>query len=356
MPLSQRPAFTLIELLVVISIIGLLIGLLLPALTTARQMARQSVCMSNLRQVGIGMATYATDSAGWLAGPTTSGATLADPTVPNAVKLESINRSNAPLQSYDWISPTLGDALSLSADPNQRLVEILNQRLLCASNELRYDFAFAGNAQLTLPNARDFFVLSYAMNHYFHFDNRPGSNFRGDAWPWTAQVSSMQQNGMRRLDYILNASNKAYVSEGTRFVDQGSLARPTPVVSFSGFFHETNPQGGNFMHGGWLFTGNGGNPYKWGNVFNFGAVTVFNRTRTRDFTDSDMLTRLAPGSRTAAFRHMGSSMNQVFFDGSARNQSPAEASRIHQHVPTGTVIGNANDVADPQAFNGQVVR
>ena len=50
--------FTIIELLVVIGIIVLMIGLLLPALSKARETSRRTVCMSNLRQIGIGMQTY----------------------------------------------------------------------------------------------------------------------------------------------------------------------------------------------------------------------------------------------------------------------------------------------------------
>ena len=66
-PRDPRPAgFTLIELLVVISIIALLIGLLLPALSSAREAARTSACLSNFRQLGIGVRTYANDFKGQL--------------------------------------------------------------------------------------------------------------------------------------------------------------------------------------------------------------------------------------------------------------------------------------------------
>jgi prepilin-type N-terminal cleavage/methylation domain-containing protein/prepilin-type processing-associated H-X9-DG protein len=54
-------AFTLVELLVVIAIIALLIALLLPALGKAKAAARTALCLSNKRQVGVAMATYAND-------------------------------------------------------------------------------------------------------------------------------------------------------------------------------------------------------------------------------------------------------------------------------------------------------
>ena len=56
---SPRHAFTLIELLVVVSIIAVLIALLLPAVKSARESARTAICMSNQRQIYLGLHNYA---------------------------------------------------------------------------------------------------------------------------------------------------------------------------------------------------------------------------------------------------------------------------------------------------------
>src|SRR3954463_11044095 len=70
----QKPrklGFPLIELLVVIAIIAILAAILFPVFAQAREQARKTTCLSNTKQIGLGLAMYRQDwdgggpSGGW---------------------------------------------------------------------------------------------------------------------------------------------------------------------------------------------------------------------------------------------------------------------------------------------------
>jgi len=79
-----RPSrgFTLIELLVVIAIIAVLAGLLLPVLGRAKRRAQSIRCVSNLHQLGLGLALYVQDNNDHL---------------PNCAQLPSLQTNLAPV-------------------------------------------------------------------------------------------------------------------------------------------------------------------------------------------------------------------------------------------------------------------
>ena len=68
--MSRKSTFTLIELLVVIAIIGILASILLPSLSMARKKARETLSISNLKQIYMGMTLYADDNDGVIPSPT----------------------------------------------------------------------------------------------------------------------------------------------------------------------------------------------------------------------------------------------------------------------------------------------
>jgi prepilin-type N-terminal cleavage/methylation domain len=57
----MRKGFTLIELLVVIAIIAILAAILFPVFAQRGRKARQTGCLSNVKQIGLGIQMYVQD-------------------------------------------------------------------------------------------------------------------------------------------------------------------------------------------------------------------------------------------------------------------------------------------------------
>lgn len=60
--MNKKSAFTLIELLVVIAIIAILAAILFPVFTQAKMAAKKTACLSNSKQIGLGLTMYLADN------------------------------------------------------------------------------------------------------------------------------------------------------------------------------------------------------------------------------------------------------------------------------------------------------
>ncbi|BAM02369.1 prepilin-type N-terminal cleavage/methylation domain-containing protein [Phycisphaera mikurensis] len=321
-----KHAFTLIELLVVISIIALLIGILLPALGAARGAARSGVCLSNMKQLGVGQASYSATFNDWISGPNTSGGELTKQKGAYTFR----NTASEPTQNFDWISPTVGSDMGLPGSRRDRTQRIFENEFRCPENEERYTGVFSpgsdfGSADTWLSN-------SYSILHSWTTNWVSSSSDPTQVYiPFFMRNAFDVEEGYRgRLDRITDVSGKAYVTEGTRYYDYGSGEMTFNGRTFDAF-------GGNFGTAGPVMaslTANG-DPYR-GAVPGADAATI-------------------EQSKRLAYRHNGD-INSLFFDGHVESMSMEQSLDVNYWIPSGATVKDASLTPDPNDTTGQVIR
>ncbi|NQZ56821.1 MAG: prepilin-type N-terminal cleavage/methylation domain-containing protein [Lentisphaeraceae bacterium] len=93
MSLKHKYAFTLVELLVIIAIIGILASMILPALAKAKSSVLKSHCLNNLKQQGISLTAFTTDSSGNKFPPAANGNVSWDDEITDYLSTAQKNKS-----------------------------------------------------------------------------------------------------------------------------------------------------------------------------------------------------------------------------------------------------------------------
>jgi prepilin-type N-terminal cleavage/methylation domain-containing protein/prepilin-type processing-associated H-X9-DG protein len=320
---SGVAGFTLIELLVVIAIIALLISLLLPSLSQAREAGRSAVCNAQLRGMAQGQTVYANGNKDFIAAPITSG--LAGKVAATANTLYCFDTSSeTPTCTMDWISPTMGESLGLSANRALRQAQIFNKfRCPCVSafNREIYHGANAPTDRSqfdALANAEGMRQVSYLAPEGFMYAGASVSAIRW--WQHTTPVAGIR--GYKgRLDQIGRGERKIVAADGTRFFNGTASGGyldvdDDPSPTWYGSFVDSSP-----LYNGSAAYGVGVNPSGAG-----------------------------AGRSPLSFRHPGLRINASYFDGHASSLKAEDAYRDASRwwASGSTYIVNSGD-GTPQA-------
>ena len=170
----RRSAFTLTELLVVVAIIALLLAILLPSLRGARENARAAKCGVLLKGLATGLASYFAEYNDWIPGINTTGVATRIAMLRGDVG--ALRRSSTPVQSFDWMSPTLQYETVLGNNRALRFQTMVNEYCCPSQQGLTIDYLYPPGLQIS-PDRDDFTEeiidnyapLSYLMPAHFQW-------------------------------------------------------------------------------------------------------------------------------------------------------------------------------------------
>jgi len=177
----SRRGFTLIELLVVVAIIAVLAAILFPVFVMAREKSYQTKCMSNLRQLTVGILAYTQDNSGvlpipsgWVDATNLSG----DPKVfdcPSSTKKGIPSDPDYGMNAflYDW-DYKAGDKtpLAIGQIENPSEIEIFADLLKASPNGMGTDPTSIFKDSYCNPYPRSFTLTGFATTA--NMDRRHG--------------------------------------------------------------------------------------------------------------------------------------------------------------------------------------
>ena len=319
----RNQAFTLIELLVVISIIALLVSILMPSLNKAREMAKITVCMSNCKQAGTALQMYANTYQDALPSPNDSGLKI------GSGNLSGVNSPTSPVQNMDWMSPMMGDMLSLPADREKRFIQLSNHDFSCPSNRTYYDYEYpdgAGFIQSTDIHAVKQVSYSASLAFLVYSSNS------GKGSPYVTDdqngIGTVPGNYKAKFGRVGRHSEKVFMMEGSRYLRTSDMQVSLNAINYQN-------DGGNYaMYGpaSPIVSSSGGDPFRID--INPVGAGVWEAT-------------LQEGTEKYAYRHRDK-MNFTYFDGHAATQTFEESLDIHQYWPKGSTIIEGSNTKDPR--------
>ncbi|MGB0716819.1 MAG: hypothetical protein ACPGXK_13130, partial [Phycisphaerae bacterium] len=325
------------------SIIALLVSILLPSLKEARRQAKTVVCASQMKGMGTGLQTYLSEYEDWIPGINTSSVAMRA----NQFTTDGLQNNFMPVQQFDWMTPISTDT-ELPWQRSKRFHFLLNH-MKCPSLQ---DIPAAAVAFDNTDDEDDFEeisewpMISYLMPVSFQFwgdkdAGKPLSKTRGGlsflrvralAAPEEYETVRSERY-ISRIDRIGNPSEKLFVADGTRYLDD-KLRLDFDVAPFPRHFGAFGTSGA-FWRGSTAYGVREGAPM-WADPL---PVQGGSRGSPSDGRNLQLTYRHGErGVTNGTPQKNPGSINAVFYDGHVDLLGDRESRRVDMWYPRGAVV------------------